>query len=62
MRKSPQMPTSLRTLHLSFMAAVVIYGVVAYLLKTLIMGTDPGFVRLDAATYTLLLTGASGSR
>ena len=54
------MPTSLRTLHLSFMAAVVIYGVVAYLLKSQVMLDDPGFVGLDAATYTLLLTGATG--
>ena len=60
MFKPPQKPTSIRTLHLSFMGAVVIYGVVAYLLKSQVMLDDPGFVGLDAATYSLLLTGAIG--
>lgn len=60
MSKSPQSSASTRTLHLSFMAGVVIYGLVAYLAKTQIMGEDPGFVGLDHATYTLLLYAAAG--
>lgn len=60
MLKSPQSPAALRILHLSFMVGVVIYGVVAYLLKTQVMLDEPGFVGLDAATYGLLLYAAAG--
>ena len=40
------------------MASTVIYGVVAYLIKTQILFDDPGFVGLDAMTYTLFFYGA----
>lgn len=45
-----------RYIHLFFLVAIILYGVLGIILKLFVMGSDPGFVGLPSSTYSILLT------